>query len=161
MEVSPCTKPDFDEILTLLPEFWGSDRTAHLHHPMFLYEFGNSSFVVRDKGEVVAYLFGFMSQTESTGYVHLVAVRSSHRKMGLGRLLYRRFAAFARSRGARRVKAITSPENRDSVEFHRKLGMLPLGSAEGFPIPVAKDYGGPGKHMVVFGCDLGEETDSP
>jgi GNAT superfamily N-acetyltransferase len=46
---------------------------------------------------MIAYLFGFWSQTEPTGYIHLVAVRRSHRGHGIGRWLYERFEELART----------------------------------------------------------------
>lgn len=40
MEIDRCTKDDFDQILEDVADFWGSDRSLHLHHPIFLYELG-------------------------------------------------------------------------------------------------------------------------
>jgi hypothetical protein len=76
MEISICTEQDYSQILDALHEFWGARDTRHLHHPFLVHEFGNSAFVIRDGAEVVAYLFGFLSQTEPVGYVHTLAVRA-------------------------------------------------------------------------------------
>src|SRR5215831_12358353 len=80
MEISICTDQDYAQILDELHEFWGPRDTHHLHHPFLVHEFGNSAFVIRNGGEVVAYLFGFLSQTEPVGYVHTLAVRTSARR---------------------------------------------------------------------------------
>ena len=48
MDVTTCTKADYDQIVTHIQEFWGSDRTLNLHHPMFVYEFGNSAYIIKD-----------------------------------------------------------------------------------------------------------------
>jgi hypothetical protein len=77
VEISICTPQDYDQILEDLAEFWDGRDTRHLHHPFLLHEFGNTAFVIRDGARVVAYLFGFVSQTEPVGYVHIVAVRAS------------------------------------------------------------------------------------
>jgi hypothetical protein len=74
-KISMCTHEDYNQILDELQEFWGARDTRHLHHPFLVHEFGNSAFVIRDGAQVVAYLFGFLSQTEPVGYVHTVAVR--------------------------------------------------------------------------------------
>src|SRR5262249_20244389 len=82
-ENSLCSHEDYDKILDALDEFWSARDTRHLHHPFLVHEFGISAFVIRNGGEVVAYLFGFLSQTEPVGYVHAVAVRTSTRRQGL------------------------------------------------------------------------------
>jgi GNAT superfamily N-acetyltransferase len=145
-----CSKSDFDQILLEITDFWGSDRTLHLHHPMFLYEFGNSAFVIREDVKVIAYLFGFLAQTGPTAYVHLIGVRRSHQRKGLGSRLYEHFTQFARSHDCEEVKAITSPANTQSILFHKAIGMqLVKGSSEK-GTPVVKDYGGRGKDAVLF-----------
>jgi GNAT superfamily N-acetyltransferase len=153
-EISICTKDDFDQILTEFEQFWEHDRTAALHHPTNIYEFGDSSFVIKDGGTVLAYLFGFLSQTEPVGYVHLLAVRQGFRRQGLARRLYARFEKFARSRGCTRLKAITSPVNGLSIDFHRSIGMMPSGEPNSQGLPVVKDYAGPGLDRVVFLKDI-------
>src|SRR5262252_940229 len=106
-EISLCTRQDYSQILDELHEFWGARDTHHLHHPFLVHEFGNSAFVIRNGAQVVAYLFGFLSQTEPVGYVHTVAVRTSARRQGLAGELFGHFVEFARRHGCRHVKAIT------------------------------------------------------
>lgn len=155
MEITICSKVDFDQILTDFGQFWDHDRTVALHHPTLLYEFGNSAFVVRSDNRVIAYLFGFLSQTEQAGYIHLMAVRQDYRKQGLGRALYRRFEQYAIEHGCRSLKAITSPVNSLSINFHRSIGMMPPGEHSDNDIPSVRDYAGPGKDRVVFMKKIG------
>ena len=54
MDITSCTKADYDQIITHIQEFWGSDRTLNLHHPMFVYEFGNSAYIIKDGNQVAA-----------------------------------------------------------------------------------------------------------
>jgi GNAT superfamily N-acetyltransferase len=149
MNIEQCTVDDFLAIVGDLPAFWGSDRTRAVHHPMFLREFGDTAFVVREGSTVAAYLFGFISQTEPVGYVHLIAVRDNHRRRGLGRALYARFAKVALERGCARLKAITTPSNALSIAFHRSLGMRIVGAGAD-EVCVVRDYSGPGEDRVVF-----------
>jgi len=135
-EISICTDHDYNQILDELHEFWGARDTRHLHHPFLIHEFGNSAFVIRNGGEVVAYLFGFLSQTEPVGYVHAVAVRMSARRRRLAQELFRHFVEFARRHGCKHVKAITTPSNLESVAFHKSLGMQLLGEPNSDGIPV-------------------------
>jgi GNAT superfamily N-acetyltransferase len=101
LEISTCTKRDYDRIIEDLPDFWDGRDTRQLHHPMLVNEFGNSAFVIRSGDKIAAYLFGFISQTAPVGYVHAIAVRSSARRRRLGHKLFDHFVVFARSRAVR------------------------------------------------------------
>jgi GNAT superfamily N-acetyltransferase len=139
------TPADYAAVLGALERFWGNRDLRALHHPMFVHEFGDTALAVRDGGEVVAYLLGFVAPA-AVGYVHLVGVRDSHRRRGLGRALYDEFAHRARAGGATALKAITTPANHGSIAFHRALGMTAT---------TVPDYAGPGEPRVVFHADLG------
>jgi len=148
--ISNCTQQDFTQLLDELADFWDGRDVRHLHHPMLIHEFGNSAFVIRHGTVVNAYLFGFLSQTEPVGYVHLIAVRASARRQRLGELLFGHFVEHARQHACRHVKAITTPSNAGSIAFHRSLGMEMLGEPNAEGIPVVKDYAGRGEARVVF-----------
>jgi GNAT superfamily N-acetyltransferase len=154
MEITNCSKQDFDQILTEFKEFWDSDRTLALHHPTLVNEFGNSAFVIRDGRKVIAYLFGFLSQTSPIGYIQLLSVRQGYRKQGLARQLYDHFTGFALAHGCTKLKAITSPVNSLSIAFHKSIGMMPTGEDKADDIPVIKDYSGPGRDRVIFMKDI-------
>jgi GNAT superfamily N-acetyltransferase len=150
VDIAPCTKADFDQIVSQLADFWGHDRNRALHHPMFVNEFRDAAYVIRDGDTVVAYLLGVLATAEPTGYIHLVAVRRTHRALGLARRLYEHFAAFARSRGCTDLKAITVPDNAPSIRFHTSLGFRLEGASSGDTPPLVEDYAGPGLDRVVF-----------
>jgi ribosomal protein S18 acetylase RimI-like enzyme len=117
---------------------------------MLINEFGNSAFVIRDGDKVVAYLFGFVSQVEPIGYAHLIAVRVAARRQGLGQKLFLHFVEFAREHGCRHVKAITTPSNLGSIEFHKSFEMQLLGEPNIQGIPIIRDYAGRNEPRVVF-----------
>jgi len=146
--IDRCTKADFDFIRDHIAEFWGSDRTLGLHHPMFLYEFGDTAYVIRGAEKVVAYLLGLFSQTGPVAYVHLVGVHETARRRGFARVLYEQFAADARAHGCTELKAITTPENHDSIGFHQSIGMTPIRDSQGSV--VTANYAGPGQDRVVL-----------
>lgn len=144
--VGRATIEDLAAVTNEQSEFWGKRDVSHLHHPMLVHEFGQTSVVIRSPdGPIVAYLFGFVTLDERIAYAHLVAVRSSHRRRGLGRELYANFEALARERDAVALKAYTRPENTRSISFHRSIGMSATETA---------DYAGPGESRVVFWLDL-------
>jgi predicted GNAT superfamily acetyltransferase len=149
-EILTCSQQDYSQILDELHEFWGARDTRHLHHPFRVHEFGNSAFVIRRESQVVAYLFGFISQTEPVGYVHTVAVRMSARRQHLAHQLFSHFVQFARLHGCKHVKAITTPSNLDSIAFHKSLGLQLLGEPNIDGIPMVPDYAGRGSPRVVF-----------
>jgi L-amino acid N-acyltransferase YncA len=117
---------------------------------MFIYEFGNTAFVIKDKDKVMAYLFGFFSQADKTGYVHAVGVRQSCQGQGLGKQLYENFTALAKRHGSNKLKAITTSGNQASTSFHKKTGMRLIGERNENGIEVVKNYSGRGQDRVVF-----------
>lgn len=142
---------EYDEIVKDIVDFWGSDRTLHLHHPYLIYEFGNTAFVIKEQGQVIAYLFGFYSQTDSLAYVHLLGVREKYQRNGLGLLLYQNFINIARSKGITKIKALTTATNAKSIAFHKnRVGMTLLGQPNEEGVNVVRDYSGANKHTVVF-----------
>lgn len=151
--IEPLGREDFLTIIEEHSSFWDDDLTYQLHHPMFIEEFGDTAFVIRDGGEIVAYLLGFYSQTSPTAYIHMVAVREGHRGTGHARRLYEHFIDAARKKGCSILKATASPFNEKSIRFHQALGMTMRG--EDFPegvqgVKVVKDYLRRGSHRVVF-----------
>ena len=154
MKIVNCSKSDFNQILLEITEFWEDDRILSVHHPMFIYEFGNSAYVIKEGDTVIAYLFGFISQTTPAAYVHLIGVRQYHRRRNLAHRLYDHFISFARTQGCTQIKAITSPTNTQSIAFHKSIGMELTGNPNEDGIPVVNDYSGPGSHRVVFQKDI-------
>lgn len=150
MKIQKCSKADYDQIITDIEDFWGSKRTLHVHHPTLLYEFGNTSYVIKEKDTVCAYMFAFYSQTEPTGYVQLIAVRKNHRGLGYARSLYSHYEKIAKKKGCTKLKAITTPTNQESIKFHKSIGMTLKGKDTIDGVPVVLDYSGPGEHRVVF-----------
>jgi hypothetical protein len=80
MEIFPCTKADFDQIITDFVDFWGDERTKNLHNPVYLYEFGNTAYIAKEGEKVIGYLFGLFSQTAPVAYVKFVGVRQSYQR---------------------------------------------------------------------------------
>lgn len=151
MLIENCTLDDYFIIIRDIVAFWGSERTLSFHHPIYIHEFGNTAFVIREEQKPVAYLFGFLSQTDQSGYVHLVGIRESHQKKGLGTLLYQYFINYCQAKGRTHVRAITTPENTKSIAFHHhKMGMKMIGELGDYDVPVVKNYAGEGQDRVVF-----------
>jgi ribosomal protein S18 acetylase RimI-like enzyme len=145
MPPEQATIEDFLAVVASLNDFWGERDVRHLHHPMFVREFGDTALVTRaPDGTVLAYLFGFLTPS-AVAYIHVVGVHCSHRRGGLARSLYKAFEGLAAQRGAVALKAITRPANRGSIDFHRSLG---------FSVSEVPDYVRTGEPRVVFWREL-------
>ena len=135
----------YAEVLAALPAFWGERDLRALHQPVWLRQLAGHTHVVRDDELLLGYLVGVVS-TGGVAYVHLVATRQGARRRGVGRVLHTAFLEHARSSGAQRVEAITTPANEGSVAFHRRLG---------FAAQLVVDYAGPGQDRVLLTRPLG------
>jgi N-acetyltransferase len=121
-EIRPLERGDRRRVTAVVDEWWGRPMAGLLPHPFFS-EFRNTSFLVERDGELVAFLVGFLSQTNAEeAYIHAVAVAPACRGRGIGQLLYERFFEVVQRHGRGRIRAITSPVNEGSVAFHRRLG---------------------------------------
>jgi GNAT superfamily N-acetyltransferase len=162
LPIARATMADLEEIRRDLEEFWGSEDRAlwtperkqnisNLHSVMYVHEFADTSYVVRDDDRVVAYLFGFIVESRRLAYASLVAVRDGYKKRGLAAGLYRAFAEDARAGGCVLLRAVTVSENAPSIAFHtRRIGMTMQGESRENGVPVVENYAGIGKHRVVF-----------
>lgn len=158
LPVDKITKEDFDQIIENLDQFWGvrNDKLLYVHHPMFFYEFGDTAFVVRDAGRVVAYIFGFVSQTDpKTAYGQVVSCHPEYRGQGLVEALFERLGTEVRARGCTRVKVMIFPKNFRSLLFHMKMGFEPEGEdRDEKGVRIVKDYWGRGLDYSVLSRPL-------
>ena len=157
MNIVRMNVPDYYDILANLASYWGADdierleRVRILHHPMMIHEFGDCAFVIKENDGPIAYLMGLISTSvQPVAYVHMIAVHQGHQRRGYGQKLYAFFEEFAKSRGCLYLKAITSPNNDASIQFHRNIGMQMIGETEGNGAMVVKSYAGVGEDRVVF-----------
>ena len=119
---------------------------------LFLVHFCDTSFIIEKSEDLMAFLIGFLSQSKvNEGYIHLVGVHPDYRGMGLGEFLYHRFFQICKANNRDTIRSCTSPVNKGSIEFHRKIGFSILrGDAEIDGIQVTLDYNGPGDPKVLF-----------
>jgi ribosomal protein S18 acetylase RimI-like enzyme len=143
---------DYLPIKTVINDWWGGRQMADLLPRLFFTHFRNTSFVVEEEGQIVAFLVGFLSQTHpGEAYIHFVGVHPDYRQKGLGRHLYDRFFETVKQSGVHTVRCITSPVNKGSIAYHTKMGFLmEPGDVVEEGVPVHKDYDGPGRDRVLF-----------
>lgn len=153
------TEADHAGIVRQVDDWWGGRSLHHLLPRLWFQHFTGTSWVAEDAdGRVVGFLIGFVSADRpDEAYIHMVGASPNHRRSGLGRALYERFIEDVRSRGIRRVSAVTWPGNRVSVGFHRAMGFTPAdgpGTQNLYGTPAYPDYDADGDDRVVFSREL-------
>jgi GNAT superfamily N-acetyltransferase len=143
---------DHARIITVMPYWWGGRDLRTSVPRLFLNHFRDTSFIAEHEGELVGFLIGFMSQSErSEAYIHFAGVHPEFRKRGIGRRLFERFFALSRENNRTIVRSCTSPVNRDSIEFHRKMEFtVEPGDTSINDIPATLDYNRPDDPKVLF-----------
>ncbi len=143
---------DHEKIIAALQNWWGGRDLTAMLPKLFLNHFGDTSLVIEQEGGIVGFLIGFISPAlKNEAYVHFMGVRPDFRKKGIGMTLYERFFEICRNHDRNIIRACTSPVNRGSVEFHKRISFqLEPGDAEIDGLPVTGDYNRPGDHKVQF-----------
>ncbi len=156
VKIRNSTPSDYGNVLSVVLDWWdGRDLRSNVQK-IFFDHFGDTVFIAEHDGELAGFLIGFLSQSRSEeAFIHLVGVNPDARKGGLGRLLYQRFIDACVDRGRNVFRSCTSIENRDSIEFHRRMGFsIVQGDDEIEGIPVSYGYIGRDHPMVLFCREL-------
>ncbi|MCK9894961.1 GNAT family N-acetyltransferase [Frankia sp. AgB32] len=166
--------PDVEDhlrVLAVMDDWWavfggadGSRQRALLLPRLFFQHFTDSSWLVEHgDGRIAAFLIAFVSPSQpDTAYVHFVGVDPALRRRGVAVDLYRRFFRLAATRGATRVRCITSPGNAASLAFHTGIGFrVDPGDLTIDGVAVQGDYDGPGLHRVAFTRTLTDPAPTP
>jgi ribosomal protein S18 acetylase RimI-like enzyme len=153
------TEADHQRIVELVDEWWGGRKMRALLPRLWFQHFTGTSWIAEDDtGRLIGFVVAFISQDDtSTGYVHMIAADPNRRRAGVGRALYQQVFDDLGAHGVRRVKAVTWPGNRQSVDFHRSIGFRVddgPGTQNLYGTPAYADYDGHGDDRVVFIRDL-------
>lgn len=151
-EIRRLSSGDYPLVISVVDQWWGGRQMADMLPRLFFEHFADTSFAAERDGRLTGFLVGFISQSRpGEAYIHFAGVEPAERGGGLGRLLYEAFFQVALARDCAVVRAITSPVNRGSIAFHRRMGFeLEPGDAEVDGVPVATNYDGRGGDRVRF-----------
>ena len=145
---------DYAAIVGALDTWWGERRMSGMLPRFFIRHFGNTSHVVYDDDQLLAFLVGFVSPTLPTSaYIHFVGVHPDHRTQGHARALYQEFFVDVANQGCTVVEAVTNPVNTGSIAFHRRMGFDIVAGDSPDQLFVT-DYDGADQPRVVFRRDL-------
>ena len=140
-QIRHATPSDYGRVIQHVNAWWGGREMAPMLPKLFFLHFEGTSFVAEDDdGKLVAFLIGFLSQTDPDGGVHpLRRRRSGAARLGLGRALYERFfdgrarrrpharplRHVARQRGVGRVPRVARLRRRERRRGLRRPGRGP------------------------------------
>ena len=147
---------DHEKVISVMPEWWGGRDLSSSVLKVFFIHFSNTTYIAEINNELVGFLVGFMSQSEeNVGYVHFAGVHPNFRKSGIGRLLVERFYESCKKNNRWIVKSCTSPINKLSIAFHKKLGCI-IEPGDGIidGVPVTLNYLGKDNPKVLFKKEL-------
>ena len=144
--------------MAVMPAWWGGRDLRDMLPRIFFEHFRTTSFIAEHEEELVGFLVGFLCPThDDEAYIHFAGVDPAWRRAGLARDLYGRFCEVARADGRRRVRAVTSVVNHDSIAFHQRLGFVLLpGDFEVDGLPAAGEPSVPEGAVVRFELRLDE-----
>jgi len=86
------------------------------------------SFVAKDRGQIVGFVFAQMvehtSNLPKSVWVENIGVHPSHRRLGIGYQLLKKASQEGKKKGAKAVQSAIMPENTKSLLLHKKLGFF-------------------------------------
>ncbi len=143
---------DHQIIIGVLKDWWGGRDLTWMLPKLFLIHFNNTSFVIEKRDELIAFLIGFLSPAKPMeGYIHFAGVHPEYRGIGIGEYLYNKFFKICKENSRNIIRACTSPVNKGSIEFHKKIGFnISTGNAEIDGIQVTLNYNKPDDPKVLF-----------
>ena len=123
IDIHEMTIADYDEVRALWQQSEGIDLSgadSRNSIARFLERNPGLSFVAMDGGQLVgAVLCGHDGRR---GYIDHLAVRKSHRRQGIGRMLASRCLYNLMQNGIQKWNLFVREDNKDAIEFWSKLG---------------------------------------
>ncbi|MFE1626861.1 GNAT family N-acetyltransferase [Brevibacillus reuszeri] len=151
-QIRNANEQDYTRIISVINDWWGGRQMSDMLPKLFFVHFQPTSFVMEAEGEIIAFLIGFLSQTNpEEAYIHFVGVHPERRGDGVGKELYQVFFQEVKKRGCHTVRCITSPVNKGSIHFHGKMGFeVEAGDKVVDGVRVTTNYDGRGNDRVQF-----------
>jgi ribosomal protein S18 acetylase RimI-like enzyme len=152
LKIRNGTPIDHEKIVSVMPEWWDGRDLSSSVLKVFFVHFKDTIYIAEIRDQLVGFLVGFMSQSEEkVGYIHFVGVHPQFRIASVGRLLYEHFYTACKASGRSLAKSCTSPFNKLSIKFHRKMGFeIEPGDGIVDDLPVTLNFFGNNNHMVLF-----------
>ncbi|BFH62912.1 GNAT family N-acetyltransferase [Paenibacillus azoreducens] len=152
MNIRNVQSSDYKLIISVLNDWWNGRQMADMLPKLFFDHFQDTSYIVEDNKEVIGFLIGFISQSRNKeAYIHFVGVHPQYREHGVGRRLYETFFNAVKIRGVENIRCVTSPVNKSSIAYHKKMGfVIEKGDKIVDGVDIHLDYDGKGGDRVLF-----------
>lgn len=156
MDIRKVNSSDYYALSPLINDWWGGRQMSDMLPKLFFDHFNDTSFIYEEDGKIIAFLIGFLSQSHlEEAYIHFVGVHPDYRKRNIGKELYNHFFSKIQSANRNKVRCVTSPINKTSISYHKRMGFdIEQGDKTVDGIPVKADYDGPGQDRVLFVKEL-------
>lgn len=146
MQIRNIVVDDYYKVISVLNDWWGGRQMTHLLPRLFFEHFQTTSYVIETEKELVAFLIGFISQTNANvAYIHFVGVNPNYRKQGHANNLYIHFTNRVKAMGCKEIHCITTPINTGSIAFHKAMK---------FEVLLSKNYAGEGQDRIFFSKNI-------
>ncbi|UOE56100.1 GNAT family N-acetyltransferase [Cytobacillus oceanisediminis] len=147
MEIRNVKSSDYYVISPLINEWWGGRPMSDKLPKLFFDHFDNTSFIAEKDGQIIGFLIGFLSQSNTdVAYIHFVGVNPDFRRIQIGKQLYNEFFKVVKMNNRNVVRAVTSPVNKDSIAGFQ----IEKGDKEIDGVSVFTDYDGSSQDRVLF-----------
>jgi len=86
MKIRSVEGADYYVISLLINEWWNGRQMSDMLPKLFFDHFQNTSFIAEEKGEIIGFLIGFLSQSHmNEAYIHFVGVHPEYRGKKIGK----------------------------------------------------------------------------
>jgi ribosomal protein S18 acetylase RimI-like enzyme len=152
LKIRNISSSDYQSVISVVNDWWDGRDMAKLLPKLFFDHFSSTSYILEEHGQIAGFLIGFISQSrDKEAYIHFVGIHPKYRKQGLGRLLYEQFFDEVKKRGVKMVRCVTSPVNKTSIAYHKKMEFsIEEGGLCVDGISIHSDYDGQGGDRVLF-----------
>lgn len=152
MNIRTVQESDYMEIIAVIDAWWGGRHMSDMLPRLFFKYFQNTSFIAEENDKIIGFLIGFISQSyPNEAYIHFIGIHPDYRKSGIAKELYELFFNTVNKLNCTIVHSVTSPVNKGSIAFHKKMGFkIKKGDNEVNGIYVTTNYDGNGGDRVLF-----------
>ena len=154
MTITTPSENDFFQIHELIGQLEGL-----VQHPVHFYKiatkyFGNSFFVAKENEKIVAFVWGFISQTnKEVFFLWQIGVSKDYRGKKLAPQLIDRLIDFAKANHCKKIHATVEPVNIASWKLFEKTGFQNVSSGDTLIENGKKamvDYYGSGTNQILY-----------
>ncbi|MBO9700120.1 MAG: GNAT family N-acetyltransferase [Sporocytophaga sp.] len=144
---------DYPYVISNLNSWWDGRAMVNMLPRLFFKYFKETGFVAIADGKVLGFIIGFFSQDDHRdAYVHFVGVDPGYRNYKIGKRLYDFFVERVQGAGVEKIFCVTSPFNKNSIAFHKRIGfeIMPGSNKTVDGVDFFSDYDGNGEDRVLF-----------